>query len=119
MSSYPGLTAECVMFKGHNGDTVEAYYAKPSGKGPFPGVVLIHHAPGWDEWITEATRKLAHHGFATIAPHLYHPMVPAIRTTSQRRRAPKAASLTDKSSATLRPPWLICARNRKPAAKSA
>jgi carboxymethylenebutenolidase len=33
--------------------------------------VLIHHAPGWDEWITEATRKLAHHGFATIAPHLY------------------------------------------------
>ena len=72
MSSYPGLTAECVMFKGHNGDTVEAYYAKPSGKGPFPGVVLIHHAPGWDEWITEATRKLAHHGFATIAPHLYH-----------------------------------------------
>ena len=27
--------------------------------------------PGWDEWIIEATRKLAHHGFATIAPHLY------------------------------------------------
>src|SRR3954451_15891315 len=72
MSSYPGLTAECVMFKGDNGDMIEAYYAKPLGKGPFPGVVLIHHAPGWDEWITEATRKLAHHGFATIAPHLYH-----------------------------------------------
>jgi carboxymethylenebutenolidase len=72
MSSYPGLTAECVMFKGDKGDMVEAYYAKPAGKGPFPGVVLIHHAPGWDEWITEATRKLAHHGFATIAPHLYH-----------------------------------------------
>src|SRR6187397_3285723 len=71
MNSYPGLTAECVMFKGNNGDTVEAYYAKPSGKGPFPGVVLIHHMPGWDEWITEATRKLAHHGFGTIAPHLY------------------------------------------------
>ena len=72
MSSYPGLTAECVMFTGDKGDMVEAYYAKPAGKGPFPGVVLIHHAPGWDEWITEATRKLAHHGFATIAPHLYH-----------------------------------------------
>ena len=72
MSSYPALTAECVTMKGHNGDTIEAYYARPVGKGPFPGVVLIHHAPGWDEWITEATRKLAHHGFATIAPHLYH-----------------------------------------------
>jgi carboxymethylenebutenolidase len=72
MSSYPGLSAECVTFKGHNSEMIEGYYAKPSGKGPFPGVVLIHHAPGWDEWITEATRKLAHHGFATIAPHLYH-----------------------------------------------
>ena len=49
----------------------EAYYARPLGAGPWPGVVLIHHMPGWDEWIKEATRKLAHHGFATIAPHLY------------------------------------------------
>jgi carboxymethylenebutenolidase len=72
MSSYPGLSGECVMIKGDKGDIVEAYYAKPMGKGPFPGVVLIHHAPGWDEWILEATRKLAQHGFATIAPHLYH-----------------------------------------------
>ncbi len=72
MSSYRALTAECVMMKGDKGDMIEAYYAKPAGKGPFPGVVLIHHLPGWDEWITEATRKLAHHGFATIAPHLYH-----------------------------------------------
>jgi carboxymethylenebutenolidase len=72
MSTYRALTAECVMMKGDKGDMVEAYYAKPAGKGPFPGVVLIHHAPGWDEWITEATRKLTHHGFATIAPHLYH-----------------------------------------------
>jgi carboxymethylenebutenolidase len=72
MSSYQGMVAETVMFKGHNGDMIEGYYARPSGKGPFPGVVLIHHAPGWDEWIIEATRKLAHHGFATIAPHLYH-----------------------------------------------
>jgi carboxymethylenebutenolidase len=69
--SYRGMVAEVVKFKGHNGDMGEAYYARPSGSGPFPGVVLIHHAPGWDEWITEATRKLAHHGFATIAPHLY------------------------------------------------
>ncbi len=34
-------------------------------------MVLIHHMPGWDEWIMEATRKLAHHGFATVSPHLY------------------------------------------------
>jgi carboxymethylenebutenolidase len=72
MASYTGLTGECVMIKGDKGDMIEAYYAKPMGRGPFPGVVLIHHAPGWDHWILEATRKLAQHGFATVAPHLYH-----------------------------------------------
>ena len=69
--SYRGMVADMVSFKGHNGDTGEAYYARPSGKGPFPGVVLIHHMPGWDDWSLEATRKLAHHGFAAISPNLY------------------------------------------------
>ena len=65
------LIAETVTFQGHNGDKGEAYYARPSAAGKFPGVVSIHHMPGWDEWIIETTRKFAHHGFATIAPHLY------------------------------------------------
>jgi carboxymethylenebutenolidase len=34
-------------------------------------MVLIHHAPGWDEWYRETTRKLAHHGYATICPNIY------------------------------------------------
>jgi carboxymethylenebutenolidase len=34
-------------------------------------MVVIHHLPGWDEWITEVVRKFAHHGFAAISPHLY------------------------------------------------
>jgi len=69
--SYDSLTAETVKFRGHNGDEGEAYYARPLGAGPFPGVVLIHHMPGWDWWIKEATRTLAYRGFATISPHLY------------------------------------------------
>jgi carboxymethylenebutenolidase len=69
--SYTGLHAETVPYRGHNDDTCEAYYARPLVAGKVPGVVLIHHMPGWDEWITEATRKGAHHGFATIAPHLF------------------------------------------------
>ncbi len=68
---YRGTIAETLKFKGHNGDEGEAYYARPTAPGKHPGVVLIHHMPGWDEWITEAVRKLALHGFATIAPHLY------------------------------------------------
>jgi carboxymethylenebutenolidase len=69
--TYEGMLAETVSFRGHNGDIGEAYYARPLGAGPWPGVVLIHHMPGWDEWIKEATRKLAYHGLATISPHLY------------------------------------------------
>ena len=69
--SYEGLTAETVAFRGHNGDQGEAYYARPTRAGKFPGVVVIHHLPGWDEWITEVVRKFAHHGYACISPHLY------------------------------------------------
>lgn len=69
--AYRGTIAETLRFKGHNGDEGDAYYARPTAPGKYPGVVLIHHMPGWDEWITEAVRKLALHGFATIAPHLY------------------------------------------------
>ena len=60
--TYEGMLAETVAFRGHGGDIGEAYYARPLGAGPWPGVVLIHHMPGWDWWIKEATRKLAYHG---------------------------------------------------------
>lgn len=69
--TYRATLAETLSFTGHNGDVGEAYYARPTAAGKYGGVVLIHHMPGWDEWITEATRKLALHGFPTIAPHLY------------------------------------------------
>jgi carboxymethylenebutenolidase len=69
--SYPALVAETVPFRGHGGDTGEAYYARPTRPGRCPGVVVIHHLPGWDEWITEVVRKFAHHGYAAISPHLY------------------------------------------------
>src|ERR1700752_2222587 len=69
--SYPGLVAETVAFTGHHNDQGEAYYARPTRAGRCPGVVLIHHLPGWDEWITEVVRKFAHHGYAAISPHLH------------------------------------------------
>jgi carboxymethylenebutenolidase len=68
---YRAMTAETVTISGFNGDAIEAYDARPGGPGPFPGVVVIHHAPGWDEWTCEVVRKLAHHGYQAIAPHLY------------------------------------------------
>ncbi|MBI2350969.1 MAG: dienelactone hydrolase family protein [Deltaproteobacteria bacterium] len=66
-----GMLAETVTIRGAKGDIVNAYYARPLGAGPFPGMVVIHHAPGWDEWYREATRRFAHHGYAAISPNLY------------------------------------------------
>ena len=72
--TYRDITSEVVAFTGHNGEKGEAYYTRPAGPGPFPGVVLIHHLPGWNEFCIEAARKLAHHGFATICNNLYFRM---------------------------------------------
>jgi carboxymethylenebutenolidase len=68
---YEGMLAETVTMPGANGELINAYFARPLGPGPFPGMVMIHHAPGWDEWYREATRKFAHHGYAAISPNLY------------------------------------------------
>jgi carboxymethylenebutenolidase len=71
MGSYEGMIAETIRYRGHNGDLIESYIARPLGPEPAPGVVVIHHAPGWDPWIKEVTRKLAFEGYAAVAPHLY------------------------------------------------
>ena len=68
---YQGMLAETVTVHGHGGDAINAYLARPLGTGPFPGVVLVHHAPGWDELYREFTRKFAHHGYVAISPNLY------------------------------------------------
>jgi carboxymethylenebutenolidase len=66
-----GMTASVITLKGANGDEIHAYTARPEGKGPFPGVVLVHHAPGWDEIYREFTRRFAQHGYNAICPDLY------------------------------------------------
>ena len=69
--AYRGMTVEAISISGQNGDKIAAYVARPSGAGPFPGMVLIHHNPGWDEWYCETTRKFAHHGYAAISHNLF------------------------------------------------
>jgi carboxymethylenebutenolidase len=68
---YEGMLAETITHPGANGDVINAYFARPLGPGPFPGVVVVHHMPGWDEWYRECTRKFAHHGYLAISPNLY------------------------------------------------
>ena len=66
------MIAETITVTTSDGTAINAYFARPLGPGPHPGIVLAHHMPGWDEWYREATRKFAHHGYAAISPDLYH-----------------------------------------------
>lgn len=67
-----GMFAEVVGFPGHGGDVIEAYSARQVATGPVGGVVVLHHAPGWDPWVKEVARKFAFYGYAAVVPHLYH-----------------------------------------------
>jgi carboxymethylenebutenolidase len=69
---YEALMAETVNTYGHQGDLIDAYLARPMGPGPYPGVVVIHHLPGWDEATKEITRKFTYHGYAAISPNLHY-----------------------------------------------
>lgn len=68
---YRGLVAETISFPGAGGDLVHAYWARPTGPGPFPAVVLFHHLPGWDDWYHHATRLFADRGYMALCPDLY------------------------------------------------
>ncbi len=68
---YTGLSSEEIRMKGANGDEINAYVARPRGDGPFPGVLVIHHMPGWDEATIEITNRFAAHGYIGICPNLH------------------------------------------------
>lgn len=52
------------------GATIEGYFSKPKGRGPFPAVILIHENRGLNDHIRDVARRLAGQGYATLAPDL-------------------------------------------------
>ena len=68
---YEGILAETVTIAGNNGDLIHTYLSRPLGKGPFPGIVLISHLPGWDEFYRETSRRFSQHGYLAICPDVY------------------------------------------------
>ncbi len=68
---YEGMLAETMNFVGYKGDIVNSYFARPLGPGPFPGIILIHHMPGWDELYREIARRFTQHGYIVVCPNLY------------------------------------------------
>ncbi len=63
-----GVTAEITTFAGGGGDEIHAYVASPVAGSPRPGIVLVHHMPGWDEFYFECAERLARHGYDVICP---------------------------------------------------
>src|ERR1700690_384622 len=63
-------TSKTVSYK--TGDeTVQAILYAPEGKGPFPGIVVIHEWWGLNDWVKEQASKLADQGYAALAIDLY------------------------------------------------
>lgn len=69
---YEGMMVETVQITGHGGDRIAAHFARPLGSDPYPGVVVVHHMPGWDEATKEITRRFAACGYAASCPHLHY-----------------------------------------------
>ena len=65
------LSAEEITYAGADGATINAYLATPAGDGPFPGVFVIHHLPGWDSGTKEIARRFAAAGYNALCPNLY------------------------------------------------
>lgn len=71
VKDYSGMIAETISIPGHEGKNIHAYYSRPIGDGPFPGLVLIPHMPGWDEYCREAARRFTEHGYSVLCPNIY------------------------------------------------
>src|SRR5437868_6703632 len=69
--SHMGMLAHITTYAAGGGDLIHAYVARPESPGPFPGIVAIHHMPGWNEFYQEFSRRLANHGYTVICPNLY------------------------------------------------
>jgi carboxymethylenebutenolidase len=63
-------TSRNVSYKSGD-DTVQAVLYSPDGKGPFPGIVVIHEWWGLNDWVKEQAGKLADQGYVALAIDLY------------------------------------------------
>ena len=52
-------------------ETVRGILYTPDGRGPFPGIVVIHEYWGLNDWVKEQASKLAGEGYAAWAIDLY------------------------------------------------
>ncbi len=52
-------------------ETVQGVLYTPPGKGPFPGIIVIHEWWGLNDWVKDQASKLADQGYEALAIDLY------------------------------------------------
>ncbi len=60
-------SAEFVEIKLSDGSDIDAYLYKPSGKGPYPAVIVLHHSRGLTDDIKDFSNDLSGEGYVTLA----------------------------------------------------
>jgi carboxymethylenebutenolidase len=63
-------TSKDVTYKSGN-EMVHGVLYTPNGKGPFPGIIVIHEYWGLNDWVKEQASKLSDQGYAALAIDLY------------------------------------------------
>ncbi|MBZ5704368.1 MAG: dienelactone hydrolase family protein [Acidobacteriia bacterium] len=75
LSSY-AATSKTVSYKSGD-ETVQGVLYTPEGKGPFPGIIVIHEWWGLNDWVKEQASKLSDQGYVALAVDLYRGKVAA------------------------------------------
>jgi carboxymethylenebutenolidase len=66
------LAADSKSVSYKSGDeTVQGVLYTPSGKGPFPALIVIHEWWGLNDWVKEQASKLSDEGYVALAVDLY------------------------------------------------
>ncbi len=52
-------------------ETVQGVLYTPTGKGPYPALIVIHEWWGLNDWVKDQASKLADQGYASLAVDLY------------------------------------------------
>jgi len=73
MAAY-AATPQQVSYKSGD-ETVHALIYAPNGKGPFPGIIVIHEYWGLNDWVKEQAAKLSDQGYVALAIDLYRDKV--------------------------------------------
>jgi carboxymethylenebutenolidase len=89
------VLAETINLRADGGDLIPAYFARPMGDGPYPGVVVIHHMPGYDESTKEIARTFAVNGYTALCPNLHHREAPGAAPADASQAVRDAGGVPD------------------------